>query len=314
MASIWVYPGQGVQRSNMLHDLPQSTLVKEHFERASDALNENVLLLDSTAALQSTRAVQLCLLISGVISSALLSAENLKPEYVAGLSIGAWSAAVVAGVLAYEDAVRLVAYRGELMQNAYPAGYGMTALLGTDRSTVEAWIKQVAATTPQVYVANINAHNQIVISGSHEAMSQVAGLAKQQGVVAKKLDVAVPSHCELLSQQALQLAISMEGVTLKQPKIGYLSGTTARILRKPEQIADDLAFNMSRTVDWESTLQAAWERGVRLQVEALPGTVLTTLARRIFKDGTVLPFQGTRIDSIRMAMQTQQENQISMGI
>jgi len=303
MASIWVYPGQGVQRCNMLHDLPQSALVKEYLERASDALKEDVLMLDSSVALQSTRAVQLCLLISGVVSSAILTAENLKPDYVAGLSIGAWSAAVVAGVLTYEDAIRLVAYRGELMQNAYPTGYGMTALIGTDLAAVEAWVKQIYEITPQVFVANINAHNQIVISGSHDAMQQVAILAKQQGVVAKKLDVSVPSHCELLGRQAEQLAASMEGVTLKQPKIRYLSGTTARTLSKSEQIADDLAFNMSRTVDWESTLQAAWERGVRLQIEALPGTVLTALARRIFKEGTVLSFQGTRLDSIQIAMQ-----------
>ncbi|EPC7179167.1 malonate decarboxylase subunit epsilon [Acinetobacter baumannii] len=311
MASIWVYPGQGVQRSNMLHDLPQTALVKVHLERASDALKEDVLMLDSPAALQSTRAVQLCLLISGVVGSALLTAENLTPDYVAGLSIGAWSAAVVAGVLAFEDAVRLVAYRGELMQNAYPTGYGMTALIGTDRAAVETWVKQIYEITPEVFVANINAHNQIVISGSFEAMTQVAVLAKQQGVVAKKLDVSVPSHCELLSQQAKQLAASMEGVTLKQPKIRYLSGTTARTLSRPEQIGDDLAFNMSRTVDWESTIQAAWERGVRLQIEALPGTVLTTLARRTFKEGTVLSFQGTRLDSIQMAMQKEQANSFS---
>jgi len=303
MASIWVYPGQGVQRCNMLHDLPQTALVNEYLERASDALKEDVLMLDSSVALQSTRAVQLCLLISGVVSSAILTAENLKPDYVAGLSIGAWSAAVVAGVLTYEDAIRLVAYRGELMQNAYPTGYGMTALIGTDLTTVEAWVKQIYEITPQVFVANINAHNQIVISGSHDAMQQVAILAKQQGVVAKKLDVSVPSHCELLDRQAEQLATSMEGVTLKQPKIRYLSGTTARTLSKSEQIGDDLVFNMSRTVDWESTLQAAWERGVRLQIEALPGTVLTALARRIFKEGTVLSFQGTRLDSIQIAMQ-----------
>lgn len=310
MASIWVYPGQGVQRSNMLHDLPQTSLVKEHLERASDALKEDALMLDSSAALQSTRAVQLCLLISGVVSSALLSAENLKPDYVAGLSIGAWSAAVVAGVLTYEDAIRLVAYRGELMQNAYPTGYGMTALIGTDRTAVEAWVKQIYEIAPEVYVANINAHNQIVISGSFDAMNQVTILAKQHGVVAKKLDVSVPSHCELLSLQAKQLAASMEGLTLKQPKIRYLSGTSARTLSRPEQIGNDLAFNMSRMVDWESTIQAAWERGVRLQIEALPGTVLTTLARRTFKEGTVLSIQGTRLDSIQMAMQNENNDSL----
>ena len=100
MASIWVYPGQGVQRSNMLHDLPQTALVKEYLERASDALKADVLMLDSPTALQSTRAVQLCLLISGVVSSALFIAANITPEHVAGLAIGAWSVAVVEGVLA----------------------------------------------------------------------------------------------------------------------------------------------------------------------------------------------------------------------
>ncbi len=82
------------------------------------------------------------------------------------------------------------------------------------------------------------------------------------------------------------------------------------MLSRPEQIGDDLAFNMSRTVDWESTIQAAWERGVRLQIEALPGTVLTTLARRTFKDGTALSFQGIRLDSIQLAMQN--ENNASL--
>ena len=140
MASIWVYPDKVCNEAICCTTYLKPLWLK-YLERASDALNEDVLMLDSSTALQSTRSVQLCLLILGVVSSALLTAENLTPDYVAGLSIGAWSAAVVAGVLAFEDAVRLVAYRGELMQNAYPTGYGMTALIGTDRAAVETWVK-----------------------------------------------------------------------------------------------------------------------------------------------------------------------------
>lgn len=303
MSSIWVYPGQGVQTAHMLHVLPQTTLVKQYLDHASEVLQEDVLALDHPVALQSTRAVQLCLLISGVISSAMLSEHQVKPDYVAGLSIGAWSAAVVADVLKFEDALKLVSLRGHLMQNAYPSGYGMTAIIGADKATVERWVKHVFAIRSEIYIANINAHNQIVVSGHHEAMQQVADLARQHGAMAKRLAMSVPSHCALLAPQAQQLAQHLEGVVLHPPKIRYLSGTTARLLTQADQIGHDLAFNMSRTIDWESTAQIAWERGVRLQIEAFPGVVLTGLTRRIFKEGTVLPFQGTRLDSLVSAMQ-----------
>ncbi|MHA3054308.1 malonate decarboxylase subunit epsilon [Acinetobacter sp. ANC 4633] len=307
MSSLWVYPGQGVQKPNMLHDLPQDDVVQHYLARASAVLGQDVLTLDTPEALQSTRAVQLCLLIAGVASSQQLLQKQLKPDYVAGLSIGAWAAAVVAEVLSFEDALRLVALRGELMQNAYPTGYGMTAIIGTSRTQVEHWVAEVQQQLGQVYVANINAANQIVISGADSAMQQVATLAQQQGVMAKRLQVSVPSHCELLEQQAHTLAQAMQEVEFKTAKIRYLSSSTARLMLSAVQIRQDLARNMACVVEWESTLQAAWERGVRLQLELLPGTVLTGLARRIFKEGLVMAFQGTRMDNIMIAMQQQKD-------
>ncbi|ENV47971.1 malonate decarboxylase, epsilon subunit [Acinetobacter brisouii CIP 110357] len=308
MSSLWVYPGQGVQKPNMLHDLPHDDVVQSYFSRASQALGQDVLTLDTPEALQSTRAVQLCLLIAGVLSSQQLLQKQLKPDYVAGLSIGAWAAAVVADVLSFEDAVRLVALRGELMQTAYPTGYGMTAIIGASRTQVEHWINQVQQQSGQVYVANINAANQIVISGENAAMQDVVSLAQLQGVLAKRLQVSVPSHCELLEQQAQTLAQAMQEVEFKTAKIRYLSSSTARLMMSASQIRQDLAGNMACIVEWESTVQAAWERGVRLQLELLPGTVLTGLARRIFKEGSVMAFQGTRLDNIMIAMQQQKES------
>lgn len=303
MSSIWVFPGQGAQKPNMLHDLPQTTSVHQYFERASTILGQDVLLLDQQEALQSTYAVQLCLYIAGVVSGYLLSEQQLKPDYVAGLSIGAWAAATVAEVLSFEDGLKLVARRATLMQDAYPTGYGMTALIGADKSSVSEWVKEVQQYQPEVYVANINSANQIVISGADIAMQQVADIARQKGVLGKKLNVAVPSHCALLKQQAEILDAEVKKVSTSSPKIRYLSGTTARQLAHQDQIIDDITFNMSRMIDWESTVQSAWERGVRLHIEAWPGTVLTGLAKKIFTDGTVMSFQGTRLDTLIVEMQ-----------
>ena len=116
MSSLLVFPGQGAQQPGMLARLPRETL-----NEASDLLGEDVTRLDSAEALRSTRAVQLCLLIAGVAASRQLA---MTPDYVAGLSIGAYPAAVVAGALSFNDALHLVSLRGELMQQAYPQGYG----------------------------------------------------------------------------------------------------------------------------------------------------------------------------------------------
>ena len=120
-----VFPGQGAQQPGMLQRLPRETLVE-----ASDVLGEDVLLLDSAEALRTTRAVQLCLLIAGTAASRQLLQHGLTADYVAGLSIGAYPAAVVAGALSFSDALHLVSLRGELMQQAYPQGFGMTAIIG----------------------------------------------------------------------------------------------------------------------------------------------------------------------------------------
>ena len=305
MSSIWVYPGQGAQKVNMLHDLPEHRLVQHYLDRASVALQRDVLTLDQPEALRSTEAVQLCLYLAGYISSAMLLDEQVQPDYVAGLSIGAWTAAAVAGVYSFEQGLKLVSLRGRLMQEAYPSGYGMTAIINADKSQVSQWVADVYQQLGHIYVANLNAANQIVISGSEIAMQQVIEIAKNQGAIAKKLNVSVPSHCELLDAQAQQLVQAMAQIDLNPAKFKYLSGTSARLLYAAEQVKEDLIFNMCRTIDWESTVQAAWERGVRLHIEVLPGSVLTGLARKIFKEGSVLSFQTTRRDSLIVAMHQQ---------
>lgn len=299
MSSLWVFPGQGAQQPGMLADLPDDPIVHACLDVASAALAEDVRLLDSARALQSSRAVQLCLLIAGVAAARLLQARDCQPDYVAGLSIGAYPAAVVSGALAFEDAVRLVALRGELMQSAYPEGYGMTALIGLDQTRVEALIAQVHSAESPVFLANINADTQFVIAGSVDAMASVSRLAKSGGAAAaRRLAVTVPSHCSLLAQPAQTLAQAFAQVHLQAPGVRYLSGSTARPVLTADKLRDDLAFNMCRVVDWRSTVQTAFERGVRLHIELPPGTVLTGLARKTFEQGTAIAFQGARLDSL----------------
>jgi len=278
----------------MLHRLPEGSTAL--LEEASDSLGEQVLALDSQAALQSTRAVQLCLLLAGVAWARWLMQRSPAPDYVAGLSIGAYPAAVAAGALGFADAVRLVALRGELMQRAYPQGYGMTAVSGLDLASVERLLAEVGG---EVYLANLNSDNQIVIAGSDTAMAEVAAKARSRGQgVARRLAVSVPSHCRLLDSPAAELAEAFANVALRRPRITYLSGSSARPIFDPQRLRDDLAGNMARLVDWRATLRTAYERGVRLHLEIPPGSVLSGLARPVFEQGRVLAIEATRPDTV----------------
>lgn len=296
MSTLWAFPGQGAQRPGMLQALPAVAVVQSCLEQASAVLGEDVRQLDSAEALQDTRAVQLCLLIAGVAASRLMLDRGHRPDYVAGLSIGAYAAAVVAGALGFADAVRLVALRGELMQRAYPAGYGMTAILGLELASIERLLTEAEG---PVYLANINAQNQLVIAGSDAAMATVAERARALGAAAaRRLAMSVPSHCVLLDGPARELAVAFADVELRTPQVRYLSSSTARLVRDPEMLRDDLACNMSRVVDWQATLVTAYERGVRLHLELPPGSVLTGLARRVFDAGQAIAFDGARLDTL----------------
>ncbi|QHM74223.1 Malonyl CoA-acyl carrier protein transacylase [Mixta theicola] len=295
MKVLFMFPGQGPQRVDMLQGLPDGeNLLCE----ASEALGEDVTLLDSAEALRHTRAVQLCLLIAGVGWARELARQGLEPEMVSGLSIGAFPAAVVAGALAFDDAVRLVALRGELMEQAWPTGYGLTAITGLRQSEIEPLLGDC-------YLANINAAQQMVIAGSEEAMRQTGERAIAHGAQkVHRLAVSVPSHCALLDAPAQKLAQAFEGVTLTRPRCAYLSGSSARLLWQPQQIADDLAMNMARTVRWHEAMEAANERDIGLALEMPPGAVLTGLARAPLSRGDALSLeQGGVALALKLAQQ-----------
>ena len=296
MKIIFTFPGQGPQVVGMLHQLPDTPLTRDFIQRASRALSEDVLLLDSAEALRATRAVQLCLLICGVIWAEHLRGDGVMPDFVSGLSIGAFPAAVIAGALDFEQAVQLVALRGELMQHAYPQGFGLSAIIGLRQQQLEILLQQVNSPQMPVFLANINAEDQMVIAGSDEAMQQVRERAAAMGAhKTHLLAVSVPSHCALLDKPAAELAAAFSRVTLQRPTCGYLSGSSARVYWQPQQIADDLAFNMARRVNWHDAMVAAYQREVRLAIEMPPGAVLTGLTKRVMAEGDALSLSQSSI-------------------
>lgn len=287
MKILFTFPGQGTQHEGMLQNLPGTELAQ-----ARDVLGAEIDTLDSSEALKHTRAVQLSLLIAGVAWARELERRGVAPDIVSGLSIGAYPAAVVAGALDFADALTLVALRGDLMEQAYPHGYGLTAIMGLTLAQVESLVAGSGT-----YIANLNAETQIVIAGPDDAMADVAKRAMAKGASkAPRLAVSVPSHCELLARPAQKLVEAFSHVTLSRPRYAYLSGSTGRVLWQPERIADDLAMNMARTVRWQEAVISANEREARLAIEMPPGGILTCLTRQAAWEGESISLERSGVD------------------
>ena len=299
MSVLFTFPGQGAQRPGMLHTLPREPEVLRTLEETRIVLDSDPLLLDTASALKSTSAVQLCLLIAGVAMARVFVAHHAGPDMVAGLSIGAYPAAVVAGILDYADAVRLVQRRGQFMESAYPVGYGMAAISGIGRYQLAPIIANIHSTKSPVYLANLNGPRQNVISGSEEAMQSVMTLALASGATsAVRLAVNVPSHCELFNLAALEMQDAFSGIKISRPTLTYLSASATRALFDPTMIASDLANNMATQVHWSETARLGWERGARLAIEMPSGTVLTNLTTPLFAEGLAIACENNRLDTL----------------
>lgn len=299
MSVLFTFPGQGSQRAGMLHALPDHPETRRALEQAADILQRDPLQLDTPTALAASQPVQLCLLIAGVTMTRVFAAHGAHADMVAGLSIGAYPAAVAAGCLSYEDALRLVALRGRIMDDRYPQGYGMTAIIGLEHIQLAPLIARVHTDGTPVYLANLNARRQLVVAGTEEGMRAVAQLAIAAGASkAERLAVRVPSHCPLFDEEAIVMQQAFVDIELRRPHLTYLSGSAARVLHDPAQIADDLACNLARQIHWDDTVQLAWERGARLAVEMPSNVVLTRLAQAIFVEGHAVACEGNQLETL----------------
>jgi malonate decarboxylase epsilon subunit len=296
MSVAFLFPGQGSQVPGMLHNLPDHPAVARTLDEVSESLHADVRELDSAEALQSTVSVQLALLASGVALARALFEEGVNPEAVAGLSVGAFAAAVAADVLNLADGVRLVKERGEDMVKLYPQGYGLAAIVGLTERQVSTLVEQAYTDQDPVYVGNINAPRQIVIAGSNQAIIKVLQAAQKSGArKAVRLNVSEPSHCPLLEPVAKSLKTSMQAIHLQQPKMIYVGNVTGRALRSADDISEDLAANIAHGVRWYDATTVLEELGCRLFLEMPPGHVLSELGREAFADVRTLAMSETSL-------------------
>jgi malonate decarboxylase epsilon subunit len=285
MSIAFLFPGQGSQLPGMLHSLPDHPAITRTLDEASDSLRRDIRELDSAEALQSTVSVQLTLLTAGVATARALAEEGIRAEAVAGLSVGAFAAAVHSGVLTFRQSIQLVRQRAEMMSGLYPTGYGLAVIIGMTEAQVSALVEKVHTPEAPVYVGNINAPRQIVIAGSDAGMERMLEIARVVGArKAERLQVSVPSHCQLLEPVAVALRATLAGMTLEQPRLIYVGNVKARALRAAAAVAEDLASNIAHSVRWHDATTVLEELGGRLFLEMPPGHVLSDLARESFPE------------------------------
>lgn len=308
MSVAFLFPGQGSQEPGMLHELPEHPMIRKTIEEASSVLGRDVLLLDTKEALSYTIAVQLSLLISGVAIARVVKSEGAVPDIVAGHSVGSFAAAVVSGALDFRDALSVVELRGKLMENSYPKGYGMGVILGLDELRVSSLVDKVNTAASPVFIANLNAQDQITIAGSLSAIEAVFTLALSAGAhKAKLLKVSVPSHCKLLKNVSDEIASKIASIDLKAPRILFVGNCRARVLRKAEEIGQDLSIGVANPVRWHDAATSMFERGVRLFVELGPGQTLTNIAKKAFPDARCISALNSGIESTCILMKREND-------
>ena len=289
MKLAFVFPGQGSQSVGMLDGFAAHPAVRETFAEASDALSLDLWALVAQGpadALNLTTNTQPVMLAAGVaVWRAWLAAGGPRPEVVAGHSLGEYSALVAAGALAFRDAVPLVRFRAQAMQEAVPPGEGaMAAIMGGDDGAVTSACAE-AEQGQVVEAVNFNAPGQVVIAGHRAAVERAIALAKQKG--AKRgvlLPVSAPFHSSLLRPAADRLAARLAQVPVATPAIPVIHNVDVAEHRAHDAIRDALARQAASPVHWTATVRAMADRGVTHVVECGPGKVLTGLVRRIAED------------------------------
>ena len=293
MTLAFVFPGQGSQKVGMgrsLHDaVPESRAV---FDEADGALGfplSRLCFEGPEDQLQLTTNTQPAILATSVAAARALAARGVEPQWVAGHSLGEYSALVTAGVLSLRDAVVAVRRRGQYMQEAVPVGEGaMAAILALDLAAIEQACRE-AAQGQVVSPANINSPGQVVIAGHAAAVDRASELCKRAGAKrALRLPVSAPFHCALMKPAQERLSRDLEGITFSAPSVPLVNNVDAVVVRAAEACRDGLVRQVSGTVRWQESVERLVREGVDTFVEVGPGTVLAGLVKKIDKSVRVL--------------------------
>jgi [acyl-carrier-protein] S-malonyltransferase len=293
MSVAFVFPGQGSQAVGMgralSHAFPESRAVFDEADAAVGFALSRLCFEGPEAELQLTANTQPAILATSVAALRALLARGARPDWVAGHSLGEYSALVAAGAIGLVDAVRTVRRRGEYMQEAVPVGTGaMAAILGLDLPAIEAACRESAG-DEVVSPANVNSPGQVVIAGHAAAVDRASELCKARGAKrAVRLPVSAPFHCALMTPAQDRLAADLGALAFRDPGVPLVNNVDARVVRDAVACREGLVRQVSGAVRWQDSVELLAAQGVTTFVEVGPGTVLGGLVRKIAKGARVL--------------------------
>jgi [acyl-carrier-protein] S-malonyltransferase len=293
----FIFPGQGSQKVGMGKALADAFPVcRQTFDEADAALSEPLSTLcfeGPEDRLMLTENAQPAILAMSTAACRLLRSKGLHPAYVAGHSLGEYSANVAAGVVEFADALGLVRRRGRYMQEAVPVGAGaMAAVLGLEADKVAEACAD-AAQGDVVSPANLNGARQVVIAGSTDAVARAGERARALGARrVVPLLVSAPFHCALMKPAEARLAPELRALAAKDPRVPIVANVDAEPKRSADAAIEALVAQVSSPVRWEAVVARLASEGVTTYVEVGPGTVLSGLVRKIHRGASVLNFAG----------------------
>ena len=290
----FIFPGQGSQKVGMGRALavgcPEARAVFDEADAALEGLSR-IIFDGPEDQLTLTENAQPAILTVSVAACRVLTSRGIEPSFVAGHSLGEYSANVAAGTRPFADAVRIVRRRGQYMQEAVPVGTGaMAAILGLDVDIVRQACEE-AAQGEVVSPANINGAGQVVIAGATAAVQRAGERAKALGARrAIALPVSAPFHCALMKPAQDRLAPELNAMPAGDPRVPVVANVDAQLKRDARSAIDALVRQISSPVRWEDVVRRLASEGVTTYVEVGPGTVLSGLVRKIHKEATVVSF------------------------